>query len=246
MLYHIRPWKVFDLVEEQSALKRGIWMKLPKRRISEFADYSLRSLELELLAAALMITRARVVFEIGTFCGNTTLHLAANSQDCEVFTLDAPEEVLEKARLTEGYSGPPAANLAELYEWRKQFPMEFAGTPWEKKIICLKGDSRTFDFSRWYDSVDVVLIDGDHSREAVDADSWNAYRMARPNRGIIAWHDYGNPDCRENTEVIELLGALNKDRPLFHVEDSMLVFEFMNPAHAEALLAMGQPSEVTA
>jgi predicted O-methyltransferase YrrM len=206
---HIRPHALFSLVPEQSAEARMVSMKIPIRRRPQFADYSLRLLELMVLIGCTRIVGASRIFEVGTFCGNTALHLAANS-NATVFTLDADEATLQKA------------GLAELYKWREDFPLESAHLP---NVATLRGDSQTFDFSPWYRSIDLVVIDGDHSREAVSRDTANAMQMIRSDRGMIAWHDYGNPGTLENSAYLDRLSA---SYPLFHIEDSMLVLFLSN------------------
>jgi predicted O-methyltransferase YrrM len=230
MMHHIRPWKLFELVEARPSFERIVQMKIPIRRVTKFADYSLRLLELMSMIALDRIVKATNIFEIGTFCGNTTLHLGLNSPwDTNIFTLDADEATLERA------------GLAELYEWRKQFPLEFLGefegqgVQPQERIERLFGNSMAFDFSRWLDVVDLVLIDGDHSWAAVESDTYNAMRMLRPGAGAIAWHDYSNPDTLDNTAYLEKL-AETKD--LFHIEETMLVVYFGDDAIAERIRRM--------
>ena len=68
---------------------------------------------------------------------------------------------------------------------------------------------------------DVVFIDGDHGKRAVEADSIWATEIVT-HGGLIIWHDYGNP-------TVEVTGVLNRlddhHRELYHVEGTWLVFE---------------------
>jgi Methyltransferase domain len=211
----IKAYKLFNLVDEKSPCRRLVAMKIPIRRRIEFADYSLRLLELMSVIASIRIVGAERMFEFGTFCGNTTLHMALNSSiESRIWTLDADDAVLER----EG--------LREIYSWRTEFPLEFEGTRVEGKIHCLRGDSHTFDFSEWAGKMDLVLIDGDHSREGVDSDTRNARKMIGERSGVIVWHDYQNPDCIPNTKFLD---ELSEELPIFHIRESMLALHFTNP-----------------
>lgn len=222
MIHHIRPHVLFALVPEQSADDRMVQMKIPIRRRPEVPDYSLRLLELMVLIACSRIVEAERVFEIGTFCGNTALHLAVNEPFPTVFTLDADEATLR------------ASGLYDLYRWRDEFPLESAN---RANVATLRGDSRTFDFAPWRRSIDLVVVDGDHSRNAVMNDTLAATSMLRPG-GMIAWHDYGNPGTSDNTAFLD-------DSPLtlFHIEDTMLALYFANPEIQQKLEAAVVQSE---
>lgn len=70
--------------------------------------------------------------------------------------------------------------------------------------------------------VDVVFIDGDHGKQAVEHDTRLARAALRPG-GLIIWHDYhGLPtvDVREVLEAQHAAGA-----PIEHVEDTWIAFE---------------------
>ncbi len=69
---------------------------------------------------------------------------------------------------------------------------------------------------------DVVFIDGDHSRAAVENDTALARAMVRPG-GIIIWHDYhdrGNVDVRD---VLDEMHAAGDE--IYHVEGTWLAFQ---------------------
>lgn len=206
----VRPHRLFSFIEEQAPVDRITRMKIPIRRLPQFADYSLRLLELMCLTAAIRLTKAQRIFEFGTFLGNTTLHMAMNSaENTDIWTLDADDDTLKRL------------NLLDIYYWRSQFPMEFLGTGFEHKIYPIRGDSHVYDASRFKHSMDLVLIDGDHSREAVSKDTENALLMLKDEGpACIAWHDYKNPLCGGNTEYLD---ELSRHLPLVHVEDTMVV-----------------------
>lgn len=186
-------------------------MKIPIRRMPDQPDYSLILLELMVLTACIRIIGAKRMFEFGTFLGNTTLHMAMNSPvDAVIWTLDTDDETLERY------------GLLETYSWRRGIPLEFADSIFQGKITTLHGDSRTFYPGSLKETMDLVVIDGDHSGKGVTADTVNAWKLLKP-RGntCIAWHDYRtDPGCAENVAFLE---KLSDDVPLVHIEDTALV-----------------------
>ncbi len=210
MMQTIKANRLFALIPERQSRDRIVQMKIPIRRIADQPDYSLKLLELMVLIACIRITGAKRMFEFGTFLGNTTLHMALNSDpDAEIWTLDADDETLERL------------GFMETYRWRGQFPLEFAGTSAEDKIHALRGDSHNFDVGQLAESMDLILVDGDHTAAGVGIDTQNAFRLRRPgHRTCILWHDYdpSDEDCRD------IVAALDKEiSPLIHIEDTKLV-----------------------
>lgn len=130
--------------------------------------------ERALLAAITTKLRPMTIFEIGTFTGNTTRLLAnAMAPDGQVHTLDLPPgenpfNPNSHLRVGEGFRDDP----------------EYAG-----RITQHWGDSRTFDFSKWEGSIDLVYVDGSHEYEDVIRDSNTALRLVSKN-GAIIWDDY--------------------------------------------------------
>lgn len=123
--------------------------------------------EISSLAYMVKVLKPNIVFETGTFIGRTTRLFANNSPElCEIFTLDLPQHKVPH-----------------------QIGKEFMNTPQAKKITQLYGDSRKFDFSKWYGKCDFVWIDGCHDYDFVLRDTENALKLCSPN-GWITWHDY--------------------------------------------------------
>jgi hypothetical protein len=73
------------------------------------------------------------------------------------------------------------------------------------------------------DDVDMVFIDGDHSREWLERDTEFAFKC---NPRVIAWHDYGYSGA---PDVKPYLNELAETKDITHVEDSMLCFWFLCP-----------------
>lgn len=129
-------------------------------------------------------THAHTVFEIGTLRGLSTYHLAMNAAaGAQILSLDLPR----------GSSGGALAMTPIDRAHVKLSQVDrfhFTGTPEERQITLLHGDSATFDFTPWHRKVDLFFIDGAHSYEYVRADTLNALACVRPG-GVIAWHDAG-------------------------------------------------------
>jgi predicted O-methyltransferase YrrM len=123
----------------------------------------------------------RRMFEIGTFRGYTTFHLALNSPaDSRIYTLDLPSSGVPDAKLE--LTDLDLIHKTSTGEW-------FKNTECEPKITQLFGDSAAFDYSAYEGVIDFVYIDGSHSYEYAMADSLAARRMLAPG-GVVMWHDY--------------------------------------------------------
>jgi hypothetical protein len=177
----------------QAAVWNGLQLPVEKEQVElavypEAADEwfpGLASLAVDLVSLCTLcrILRPRVIFEIGTFRGAGTLHLAGNSPDAETFTLDLASP------------GRPALSTSVFDDERIGLRFDtrrhhFTGRPEEKRIHCLYGDSAKFDFSPWARKVDLFFIDGAHSYEYVRNDTLKALACCRPG-SVLAWHDYG-------------------------------------------------------
>jgi predicted O-methyltransferase YrrM len=70
---------------------------------------------------------------------------------------------------------------------------------------------------------DLILIDGDHSKEGVLLDTLLARQTIRQG-GIICWHDYGNSLVPDVTEVIDELN-LTEDIHICLIQNGFLCFQ---------------------
>ncbi len=128
------------------------------------------------------------IFEIGTFDGRTTLNMAANApHSAIVYTLDLPESEVASTELA-------IALGDERYIKKDASGSRFRGTMHEGTIRQLLGDSAKFDFSPYRGQIDLVFVDGAHSRDYVLNDSLRALEMLPEGGGVILWHDYGDWD----------------------------------------------------
>jgi hypothetical protein len=142
------------------------------------------SLELIVIAKFIRQLKPRQVLEIGTHRGRTTLNIAANCEESTtIYTLDLPPEMMLATRLCVDKEDRKYIN--------KQISGEkFIGTIYAERIIQLYGDSASFDFSPYYNSIDFIFIDGSHSYDYVMNDSRLALKLLRNGHGLIIWHDY--------------------------------------------------------
>lgn len=157
---------------------------------------------------------ARSVFEIGTYNGATAWCLARNLEDAEVHTLDLPleQDPALPYGVTDASNRIPFARRA--YE---VLPLS------DSRVVQHWGDSASFDFGPWENSVDLVYVDGAHSHDYVRADSANAFRLVRAS-GAIVWDDYR----RRIPGVPAALHELSE--PLFRVPGTRLVVHFASDA----------------
>ena len=160
----------------------------------------------ELMAIVTVVAchRPNTIFEIGTFDGRTTLNLALNAPaGSKVYTLDLPVSAIN-------------STVHELdfhdrkYVFKPSSGARFAGRTGSEKIIQLYGDSATFDFSEFIGKMDLVFVDGSHTRAYVEADTRTAMLLRSP-RGIILWHDYSS--CWD--DVTKTLNSLQATDPRF-------------------------------
>lgn len=152
----------------------------------------------------------RVVFEIGTYLGGTTVQIAANCH-AKVYTLDLPPPGHKH------YVEPRRRN-PELDVFPEQLGVRIQDSAYSSRIQQLVGDSQTFDFTPYYDGMDFVFVDGSHHHDCVLRDSQNALKMMS-RRGIVIWHDYAS----YAPGVVKALNDLGKVVPLVHIAGTSLV-----------------------
>jgi len=138
------------------------------------------------LCAACRIYKPKRIFEIGTYIGYSTYHFALNiEEDGKIFTLDLPKESKDNTKLNIHFTTKlfiDRKNKFEQYDFDKLQNKE--------NVVQLFGDSATFDFRQFYNSIDLFFIDGAHSYEYVKNDTEVALKCCKKG-GLILWHDYG-------------------------------------------------------
>jgi hypothetical protein len=177
------------------------------------ASYASDIVSLCLLTKAI---RPRVIFEIGTFRGYTALHFALNSDpQATVHSLDLPREGPFSPALTTTVTD---GHISSTGRGVRQYVFE--GYEAAHKIRCLYGDSATFDFTPFKNSVDLFFIDGAHSYDYVRSDTLKALECVVPG-GAIVWHDFGR--VGENG-VTRWLTEFAQGREVYCVPGSSVAF----------------------
>lgn len=176
----------------------------------ESAPFAIDLLSLVLLCRAL---EPSTIFEIGTFVGYTSLHMALNTPDhTRILTLDLPPASRETTLRTTGTDH----KLIRKDVGPALFERHAAGA----KVRRLYGDSATFDFSEWHGAVDLFFVDGAHSYEYVRADTEKALACARPG-GVVVWHDYGR---LEQSGVTRWLHEFARDHDVRAVPNGSIAY----------------------
>jgi predicted O-methyltransferase YrrM len=166
------------------------------------------------LCQLLHFSRPEIIFEFGTCVGGSTRVFALNAPRAKVFSIDL------YAPRTDG-TIESEANLARIAD--RDGGSLVRGMP---NVFLLRGDSRTYDYSK-IPPCDFVFIDGGHDEETARSDSENAFRMLNPRnpRATIAWHDCA-PDLP--ISVDRLTQEFSEARPIFGVLG--LTLRFYSPA----------------
>lgn len=155
---------------------------------------------LHALAAVTRSLAPETIFEIGTYQGDSARIFAANS-DATVYTLDLPLDATADVNDRD----------ARIIDARTE-------TSLPPRCVQLRGDSLHFDFAPYRGRIDLVYVDGGHSRANVESDTANAFAMLRAG-GSIVWDDYAwfYPD------VVEFLDRLATDKQLARLAGTNLV-----------------------
>jgi len=140
--------------------------------------------ELRCISKIVKFHQPKSIFEIGTFDGRTTMNMALNARDSELFTLDLPQK--------ESYRTKFRIKKGDLTFIDKEVSgKRFIGTELEKRITQIYADSAKFDYSPYNDKIDLVFVDGSHTYEYVISDTEKALKLLKDGKGVIIWHDYG-------------------------------------------------------
>jgi predicted O-methyltransferase YrrM len=215
--------------EYQTGVERLDWTALqklvggadPSLRFRFGARYGNVSFEESLVLAYLVESlKPRRVFEIGTFDGFSTYHLAMNGAlDAEIYTLNLPvEDTGASAQLTRGADSEYFSDNKTHQELKRRgVGSIYKASPAAGKVRQLFGDSLTYDFSPYRGKIDLLFIDGGHSLECVAKDTENALAMLS-DRGVIAWHDFNV----QHGDVYRFIRDFAKTRKTYWVSGTRL------------------------
>lgn len=175
----IPPKPVWEVLGVTSDIPVLISPKGANQWLGSVASYGVDLIGLCMLA---QICKPRKIFEIGTLEGSGALHLALNAPQADVVTLDLSPNQTPALTTT--------LTDVEIMAWHARAKCVFTGTPEEKRIQRVYGDSAKFDFGEYRGQIDLFFIDGAHSYEYAKNDTLKALECVNKG-GIIAWHDYG-------------------------------------------------------
>ncbi|MEW5803402.1 MAG: class I SAM-dependent methyltransferase [bacterium] len=212
--------------------KGAVRTLIPRAKLSEiFSEdlsiqlYGLNQVDgdispMELMAIVLFIRKYRPleVFEIGTFDGRTTLNMAGNcSVESKIYTLDLPKSGL--------YSTALALDPGDrAYVDKETSGTRYRGTEFAGRITQFYEDSAKFDFSPFYEKIDLVFVDGSHAYDYVMHDTEEALQMTKgANQSIILWHDYGEWDGVTRA-LNERYSTDRRFASMRHIEGTSLVY----------------------
>ena len=173
-----------------------------------------RHVESQVLAALTSYFKPKNVFEIGTYNGFTTLHFAYNTPvEAKIYTLDLPaDHALQKNISNYSYDDHLVVELSKANINKRIYRTHPCG----KKIVEIFGDSLLFDFSPYYQKMDLIFIDGSHAHAYVNSDTENAFKMLSPD-GIIIWHDF---DYIIHRDVFKFLNKLAKTYKIYSIPNT--------------------------
>ncbi len=141
------------------------------------------------IAAIAKLVGPKTCIEIGTYDGRSALAIAANvSHDATVYTLNLPPDYLTAYPELDG-------NFDAALSLKVQSGARWMNQPERDKIRQLYGDSRRFDFSKYFPA-QLFFIDGAHDTATVLSDSRTAIAGIDKANGVILWDDaqlYGVP-----------------------------------------------------
>jgi predicted O-methyltransferase YrrM len=200
------PIPVITISELSADFLRGqeIWIDL-----SEPAT-AISAAELAYICSLLRAQNPRLVVEIGTYRGFTTLHLSRNtSESCHIFTVDLPPE---SARNAAFYSD------SHLVKACGAMPRVFGNDP---KITQILKDSTTINWEQVLNApIDFAFIDGSHLYEHVRKDTEGIMKALAP-KGVVVWHDYFAVEIRRG--VRKYLNELYRNGlPLWRIAGTAL------------------------
>jgi predicted O-methyltransferase YrrM len=188
----------------------------------EFHQENISPMEVYCVLGIVAVRSARRIFEFGTYDGATTAYLASSSPNVKVWTLDLPED-----------QGLLSAQSAQTQTTPRLTGYRYRELPYADRVTQLLGDSRHFDFSRWTQSVDLVIIDGGHSYDIVRSDSANALRMIAPG-GVIIWDDY-SPVWPDVVRAVDDFAAASHVYPVRIANTGLAIVDPTNTAIHERL-----------
>lgn len=205
--YELEARDLFGTLPRAVPIDAVVGQDLGKLDVFSFLDDTSTVLDLLLLRGLARRRPGCRYFEIGTFRGESAIAVA--DQASEVVTLSLSDDYLLSL-------GADLSFVTAHRVFSDQNP----------KIRHIFGDSRTFDVTPFLDWADVLFIDGDHARQAVETDTRRFLPIVRRGHGVVVWHDAFLSPLRPRWEVLAGIGAaLDTDqrKSLVHVANTLTV-----------------------
>lgn len=130
------------------------------------------------------LARDADVLELGAYCGRSTVCLASVAR--EVVTVDT-FDAEDGGTFLEFLANVNAAGV--------------------RNVTFLVSDVGSLDFNPFAGRFDLVFVDTFHDAGAVERDTAVALRCVKPG-GVVAWHDYGDPNWPDVAAVLGRLGLV--------------------------------------
>jgi len=153
-----------------------------------FLDDTSTVVDLLLLRALVRRYGARTMFEIGTFRGESALAVASAGADVVTLSL-ADEALLERGAQR---------------SWVDAHRTLSTGHP---SITHAFGDSEVLETQQYREWADILFIDGDHSRHAVESDTRRFWSTRSRRVGAVVWHDAFSSPLVPRWEVLAGIAA---------------------------------------
>jgi len=148
------------------------------------------------------IMRPKKIFEIGTFRGDSAANFALNTDsNARIFTLDLPPKGNELGYRHEYMAHTNPSDKKIIFESQNIRQFSYSNIEEGNKVIQFYGNSFSFDFSDFYDRIDLVFIDAAHNYAAVANDTEKALKLGKEG-GLIMWNDYGRWGINEVSEFL--------------------------------------------
>lgn len=152
--------------------------------------------DLNIIVALIALRQPKIIFEFGTYNGNTTLQMALNvSESSKIWTLDKEQHHPDRLEL---YSEEVKPIIKRIYS-----------------------DTMNYEASSLCGQVDFVFVDAGHTYRYAKNDSEKALSMLAKG-GVIVWHDYMGVGGRTNG-VSKYLEEMSSELSLVHIIGTSLV-----------------------
>jgi hypothetical protein len=171
-----------------------------------FLEGGSSTIDLALLKAfARQYERCRY-FEIGSWRGESVANVASVAHECISLSLSDAE--MRQAGWDDRYVATARFFSRHL-----------------KNVVHIGHDSKTFDYTPYLGTCDLVFIDGDHTYDGVRSDTEHAFGLLRDETSVIVWHDYmrtSEDDVLWGVVAGVLDGAPERARRhLYHVSNTL-------------------------